>query len=152
MKVINKIRVLIDFHLIRRMAYLKLNMVRVGVVNHPADWEFGGYHQIRQPKSRYIVIDQNQLINSGGQHTTMPIINKIDEEIKTRLQSQGNIDEKLFSSSIALGHDQFNKKYKMDLKIRGHSRKINNEGDNNTLNKTKSAYRITTNNLPFQNP
>ncbi|PCJ54988.1 MAG: hypothetical protein COA79_21310 [Planctomycetota bacterium] len=124
-------------------------MVRVGVVIHPADWEFGGYHEIRQPKSRYKIIDQNQLIISGGQHTTMPIINKIDEEVKTRQQSQGNIDENLFSSSIALGHDQFNKKYRMDLKSRGHSRIINNEGDNNTLNKTKTAYGITTNDIPF---
>ncbi|PCJ57459.1 MAG: transposase [Planctomycetota bacterium] len=139
-------------HFIRCMAYIDLNMVRAGVVNHPSDWEFGGYHEIRQPKSRYKIIDHNQLIHSGGQHTTMPIINRIDEEIKTQLQSQGNIDEKKISNSIALGDDQFIKKYKMELKSRGHSRKINNEGDINTLNEPKAAYGITTNSLPFQNP
>ncbi|PCJ52110.1 MAG: transposase, partial [Planctomycetota bacterium] len=46
-------------HFIRCMAYIDLNMVRAGVVNHPADWEFGGYHEIRKPKSRYKIIDHD---------------------------------------------------------------------------------------------
>ncbi|PCJ51600.1 MAG: hypothetical protein COA79_25735, partial [Planctomycetota bacterium] len=65
---------------------------------------------------------------------------------------QGKIDEKFFSNSIAFGDDQFIKKYKTELKSKGHSRKINNEGDINTLNETNAAYGMTTNSLPFKNP
>jgi len=32
-----------DRHLIQCIAYIDLNMVRAGVVNHPSEWNFGGY-------------------------------------------------------------------------------------------------------------
>src|SRR5438093_12093324 len=32
-----------DEHLHRCLAYIDLNMVRAGVVNHPSKWEHGGY-------------------------------------------------------------------------------------------------------------
>ena len=32
-----------DSHLVRCLVYIDLNMVRAGVVKHPADWPFGGY-------------------------------------------------------------------------------------------------------------
>ena len=32
-----------DRHLIQCIAYIDLNTVRAGVVNHPSEWNFGGY-------------------------------------------------------------------------------------------------------------
>jgi len=37
-----------DFHLIRCMVYMDLNMVRAGVVSHPGEWAFSGYHEDRK--------------------------------------------------------------------------------------------------------
>jgi len=47
-------------HLIRCLAYIDLNMVRAGVVRHPDEWIYGGYHEIQNPKQRYSLINRPQ--------------------------------------------------------------------------------------------
>jgi putative transposase len=34
-------------HLLRCLVYIDLNMVRAGVVNHPSEWPFSGFHEIQ---------------------------------------------------------------------------------------------------------
>ena len=41
-----------DGHLHRCLVYIDLNMVRAGVVKHPAEWEHGGYLEIQNPPAR----------------------------------------------------------------------------------------------------
>lgn len=48
-------------HLWRCLVYVDLNMVRAGVVNHPSEWKWSGYHEIQHPKDRYRLIDHNAL-------------------------------------------------------------------------------------------
>ena len=48
-------------HLVECLVYMDLNMVRAGVVKHPAEWPFCGYNQIQAPKERYALIDYNGL-------------------------------------------------------------------------------------------
>jgi putative transposase len=50
-----------DKHLARCMVYLDLNMVRAGVVKHPAEWPHGGYNEIQEPPKRYAIVDQESL-------------------------------------------------------------------------------------------
>ncbi len=51
-----------DEHLFQCMVYIDMNMVRAGVVNHPAEWPFCGYHEIQNPRQRYSLIDYGRLI------------------------------------------------------------------------------------------
>jgi hypothetical protein len=51
-----------DRHLIQCIAYIDLNMVRAGVVNHPSEWNFGGYNEIQKPRERYALIDYKRLM------------------------------------------------------------------------------------------
>jgi putative transposase len=51
-----------DEHLARCFLYIDFNMVRAGVVNHPAKWQHGGYHEIIKPKKRYRTIDRNEVV------------------------------------------------------------------------------------------
>ncbi len=44
-----------DEHLMGCLAYIDLNMVRAGVVNHPSGWEMSGYNEIQNPPERYSV-------------------------------------------------------------------------------------------------
>jgi REP-associated tyrosine transposase len=37
--------------------YSDLNMVRAGVVNHPAPWKESGFREIQKPPKRYAMID-----------------------------------------------------------------------------------------------
>ena len=39
-----------NHYLAECMTYIDLNMVRAGVVEHPSEWEFCGYHEIQNPK------------------------------------------------------------------------------------------------------
>ena len=40
-------------HLIQRLVYIDLNMVRAGAAQQPSEWPFGGYNEIHNPKKRY---------------------------------------------------------------------------------------------------
>jgi hypothetical protein len=40
---------------------IDLNMVRAGVVRHPGDWMYGGYHEIQNSKQRYSLINRQKL-------------------------------------------------------------------------------------------
>jgi putative transposase len=48
-------------HLVRCLVYIDLNMVRAGVVTHPAQWQVSGYHEIQSPLKRYRIIDEDAL-------------------------------------------------------------------------------------------
>ena len=46
-----------ETHLLRCLTYIDLNMVRAGVVSHPQEWKYCGYHEIHSPRSRYRIVD-----------------------------------------------------------------------------------------------
>jgi putative transposase len=48
-------------HLRQCLVYVDLNMVRAGVVNHPAQWKWSGFNEIQSPKRRYRIIDHHRL-------------------------------------------------------------------------------------------
>ena len=48
-------------HLRQCLVYMELNMVRAGVVEHPSQWPFGGYNEIRKPRRKCRLIDHEQL-------------------------------------------------------------------------------------------
>lgn len=43
-------------HLRRCLVYIDLNMVRAGAVTHPAEWAFGGYHEIQGNRRRNLLL------------------------------------------------------------------------------------------------
>jgi len=48
-------------HLARCVVYVDLNMVRAGVVAHPAQWRTCGYHEIQTPPRRCGIVDREVL-------------------------------------------------------------------------------------------
>ena len=55
-----------DGHFVKCLAYIDLNMVQAGVVQHPSEWGFGGYAEIQNPKQRYSIINRRELGNLLG--------------------------------------------------------------------------------------
>jgi putative transposase len=49
-------------HFFRCCAYIDLNMVRAGVVDHPSQWPFCGYNEIQKPRRKNILIDYGKFI------------------------------------------------------------------------------------------
>jgi hypothetical protein len=50
-----------DEHLAKCLVYIDLNMVRAGVVGHPAAYGISGYNEIQTPPTRYSIINQQEL-------------------------------------------------------------------------------------------
>lgn len=48
-------------YLWRCLCYIELNMVRCGVVAHPCEWEWLGYHEIMGKRRRYRLVDLERL-------------------------------------------------------------------------------------------
>ena len=49
------------------LAYIDLNMVRAGAVAHPEQWLDCGYVEIQHPKTRWRIIDEEQLKGLAGE-------------------------------------------------------------------------------------
>jgi putative transposase len=45
---------------------IHLNVVRAGVVDHPAEWAHSGYREIQEPPERYAIIDLRGLMALCG--------------------------------------------------------------------------------------
>ena len=45
-----------DEHLMQCLVYIDFNMVRAGVVKHPADWPDCGYNEIQATKRKNVLI------------------------------------------------------------------------------------------------
>jgi hypothetical protein len=113
-----------DEHLFKCMVYIDMNMVRAGVVKHPAEWLFCGYNEIQNPRQRYSLIDCNRL---------MPLLQmkdigelqefcrkRVEEDLATRNQSR---DSK-WTESIAVGSKAFIEATIKKLGIKAKGRKI----------------------------
>ena len=55
-----------DRHLLRCLVYIALNMVRTGIVSHPAEWSFGGYNEVQKPRKKCVLIAHKKLAELTG--------------------------------------------------------------------------------------
>lgn len=93
-----------DDHLIRCLIYIDLNMVRAGVVNHPAEWKHGGYHELIDPAQRYRIIARDRLVTLLGFDENMSTI--YEGWIQASLAHQCT-QQSFWTDSIAVGGRAF---------------------------------------------
>jgi putative transposase len=53
-------------HLERCMVYIALNMVRCGVVSHPREWPWCGYHELMGLRKRFRILDFERVLELLG--------------------------------------------------------------------------------------
>lgn len=113
-----------DEHLIRCLIYIDLNMVRAGVVKHPAEWEMSGYNEIQNPPDRYGVIDRQALHHLCG----FSDYNQFAEQHRLWVHdviSGGRIQrEPCWTESIAVGSQNFIEETKSRLGIKATGRRV----------------------------
>ena len=110
-------------HLARCLVYIDLNMVRAAVVEHPAQWEIGGYHEIQRERARYRIVDRTALAEAleidvsrlAAAHTEW-----IEEALRGHRQER----EALWTESVAVGGRPFVETLQRQLGDRGHYRAI----------------------------
>jgi len=90
-------------HLIRCLTYIDLNMVRAGVVKHPSEWPFAGYHEIQGKPVAFPLVDL-------GDWLELLQIGSIDLfrwthmcAIKTALEHQNLARDKKWTETVAVG-------------------------------------------------
>ena len=97
-------------HLQNCIEYVDLNMVRAGVVSHPADWPWCGYQELVGQKTRYRLLDLDRLLDLLGK----PDLESFAREYRARIQ--GAIAErrlkrqKCWTESVAVGDQLFVRK------------------------------------------
>ncbi len=94
-------------HLLNCIEYVDLNMVRAGVVSHPAAWSWCGYEELVGQKTRYRLLDVERLLELLG----IPDLQSFGEQYRTRIESaikdRRLKREKRWTESIAVGSHSY---------------------------------------------
>jgi putative transposase len=129
-------------HLARCVVYVDLNMVRAAVVQHPAEWEVGGYHEIQREPMRYRIIDRAALAQVlGVKLVDLAAVHR--EWVEEALGERRRQHEGRWSESIAVGSRSFVENIRRGLGSRGRYRSIVQEGEDHVLRESEELYRGT---------
>lgn len=115
-------------HLRQCLVYVDLNMVRAGVVNHPAQWNWNGFNEIQNPKRRYRIIDHHRLQRLLNVDTH----SDFTKVYRHWAESQLTVDQTRkdhFSRSLAVGSEVFISTVKQALGVRAKGRKLSPSPD-----------------------
>jgi len=94
-------------HLKSCLAYIDLNMVRAGVVQHPAEWRYGGYCEIQNPKQRYTLVDRQKLAALLGINDINQLSGYHRIWVEEVLKNGTNRRDAKWTQSIAVGDKEF---------------------------------------------
>ena len=130
-----------DEHLMRCMAYIDLNMVRAGVVRHPAEWAESGYCEIQRLPQRYRIIDTEALCRLTGcesPHALRDRLGKLTERFGPELAQR----DPAWSKSVAVGSRAFLEGIQRGLGHRANQRAVEETGGMWVLREPKATYKV----------
>ncbi len=94
-------------HLWNCLVYVDLNMVRAGVVSHPACWNWCGYRELVGEKNRYRLLQRDRLLELLGKND----IHSFVQEYRARVEhaiAAGKLErERRWTESIAVGSQAY---------------------------------------------
>jgi len=129
-----------DFHLIQCMIYVDLNMVRAGVVSHPSEWPFSGYHEIRKPRQRYSLIDYRVLVNLLNIKSIGELREFYSGCVEEALRKGDGRRDPRWTESIAVGSETFVEDTKERLGVKAMGRQVIGGDGNYELRDSGSSY------------
>jgi putative transposase len=128
-------------HLARCVVYVDLNMVRAGAVQHPADWEVGGYHEIERERERYRIVDRQALAEALDVEVTK-LAQTHRDWVETALRERSRGREPQWTESVAVGSRSFVAQVQHQLGDRGRHREIEQVGRDFLLRDPAEAYGL----------
>ncbi len=130
----------IDEHLYRCLVYIDLNMVRAGVVNHPAEWAHSGYREIEDPPERYAVIDLPGLSALCGFTGVGDFQQAHRQWVGEALDGEMAVREDRWSNAIAVGSLAFVGQVRSELGVKTMHREVVQLDGRYTLRAEMEAY------------
>lgn len=135
-----------DQYLKRCMVYIDLNMVRAGVVFHPNNWRWCGYHEIQTPPQRYAVIDKKALPELFGVNTfeQFQAIHKqwVDNELNSELKLTASKRQAMWTQNLAVGHKPFVEKVQSSLSVSGRQKSMVEKNGVYVLKEPLNPYMV----------
>jgi len=129
-----------DTHLHRCLSYIDLNMVRAGEVNHPCQWQYGGFAEIQQPRQRYSRIDFPALLTLLNLQT----IEQLQESRRSHIKNDVYAYERnaIWTEAAAVGNEHYILQVKALLRVKNPGRTVlDHEGDFVLKEDTACPYR-----------
>src|SRR4030042_5799870 len=111
-------------HLARCSVYIDTNMVRAGVVSHPAMWPFCGYNEIQEPRRKNVLINYEKLQRLLGAASYEQLKNSHKGWIEEYLGAGVQARQDEWRRSIAVGSRTFIENVKNILGFRARGRKV----------------------------
>ena len=115
-------------------------MVRAGVVSHPEEWPFCGYHEIQNPRQRYGIIGHQKLITLLQVRDLQGVQETCRNYIEGALGSKYQLRESKWSEVIAVGSKRFVEATKDRLGIKAKGRRVLGEDGSYELREPAAAY------------
>jgi len=129
-----------ESYLANCMDYIDMNMVRAGVVSHPAEWQFCGYYELMHHKQRYRLLDTHELAAALGLPDSGNLAASRERAIESVLGMEIPDRNKKWTQSIAVGSKNFVLTVKEQLGIRSRSRNIHKDTESYQLRESKKSY------------
>ncbi len=127
-------------HLAQCMVYIDLNMVRAGVVKHPAEYAFSGYNEIQNPRERYGLIDHKSLMELLDLSTMEALKESYGGWVEESLAEGVKRRQPSWTESIAVGSEGFVEHVKDALGVKAIGRDITREDGVYQLREAEIPY------------
>ena len=127
-------------YLLQCMDYIDMNMVRAGVVSHPVQWPYCGYHEMMQGKQRYRLLNTEKLAEVMGIRSSDDLPASRKRAIEAALKRNNLQRQEKWTESLAVGSELFVATVKDELGIRAKSRKVHQGLDNHQLRESVESY------------
>ncbi len=130
-----------DSHLRACLVYVDLNMVRAGVVRHPAEWAWCGWQEIAGSRERYCLIDKPLLMKFLGMRSQEELRSGYEGWIKEAVGSRALARQPIWTESVAVGGEPFVDSIRKELGLRVVYRERTEESGTFVLREPSSGYR-----------
>jgi len=131
-----------DEHLHRCLAYIDLNMVRAGVVSHPAQWNESGFREIQKPPKRYGLIDLPSLSELSGFAKFEDFQRAHRQWVEQGVENGLSCRDERWSDSIAVGSLAFVENVKNQLGAKASQRDVLEAKGSYALREPVQAYGV----------
>lgn len=126
-------------HFFRCCAYIDMNMVRAGVIDHPSQWPHSGYNEIQKPRRKNVLIDYEKFMELLGTDN-YDQAKRDHQGWAAEFFVNGNGWDDKWTRSIAVGNKEFVDKVKSKLGILAQGRDATETDEGYQLRESTEVY------------